>query len=132
MFPSLLTRLQRTQHVTALISSCGNHAIATKCLVKNVPPASGGRGGHRSRHMQVSSFLQQYMVDDLLLVAILTYNITIHIIRLPLKESCFEINVEKIATFAGCHFGKSSEILVLWTQENRFVGFFFFLFILES
>ena len=45
-------------------SARGNHAIATQCLVKNVP------SGHLSCHMQVSSVLQQYMVGDLLLVAI--------------------------------------------------------------
>ena len=30
------------------------------------------------------------------------HNITIHIIRLSLKKGCFDINVEKIPTFAGC------------------------------
>ena len=33
----------------------------------------------------------------------LTHNITVHILRLSLKKGCFEINVEKISTFAGCH-----------------------------
>ena len=53
--------------------------------------------------MQVSSILQQCVEDDLLLVAIDSHNITVHIIRLFLKKSCLKINVKKIPTFAGCH-----------------------------
>ena len=41
--------------------------MATQCFVENVPPTSGE---HRSCHMQVSSVLQQFLVDDLLLVAV--------------------------------------------------------------
>ena len=33
----------------------------------------------------------------------LAHNITIHILRLSLKKTCCEINVEKIRSFAGCH-----------------------------
>ena len=40
--PNLLTRLYRIQYVAASIDSCGIHAIATQCLVKNFPPASSG------------------------------------------------------------------------------------------
>ena len=40
--------------------------------------------------MQVSSILQQYMVDDLLLVAI-DINITLHIISLSLKEAVLRL-----------------------------------------
>ena len=48
-------------------SSRGNHAITAQCLVKDVPPASGG---HHSCRKQDSSILQQCEEDDLLLVAI--------------------------------------------------------------
>ena len=53
--------------------------------------------------MQVSSVLQQYLVDDLLLVAIDIRHHDSHLKTLSLKKGCFEINVEKISTFAGCH-----------------------------
>ena len=33
----------------------------------------------------------------------LAQNITIHIIGVSLKRGCFEVNAEKIPTFAGCH-----------------------------
>ena len=33
----------------------------------------------------------------------LTHNITIHTIRLSLKESCLKINVQNVPTLAGCH-----------------------------
>ena len=33
----------------------------------------------------------------------MTYDIAIHIMRVSLKEGCFEINVEKIPTFSCCH-----------------------------
>ena len=53
----------------------------------------------------------------------LTYDITIHIIRLSLKRGCFEINVEKISTFAGCHLaggrrGLGLEVILLLVLEN--------------
>ena len=47
------------------VSSCGNHAIATQCLVRNVPTASRSI---ISCHKQVSLDLQRYKEDDLLLV----------------------------------------------------------------
>ena len=40
VFPSSLTRLCRIQHLASSVSSCGDHATATQCLVKDVPPAS--------------------------------------------------------------------------------------------
>ena len=33
----------------------------------------------------------------------LTHNITVHITRLSLKESCLKVNVKNVPTFAGCH-----------------------------
>ena len=33
----------------------------------------------------------------------LTHNITIHTVRLSLKESCLKINVKNVPTFVGCH-----------------------------
>ena len=93
----LSQRLLRTQHVTASISSCGNHAIATQCPVKNVPPASGGIVHAICRFLQSCSniWMTRFWWQ-------LTYDITIHIMRLSLKESCFQINVDKIP---GCLVG---------------------------
>ena len=105
VFPSSLTRQYRRQHVTAPIGSCGNHAIATQCLVKDVPPASGGIVHAICRFLQSSSNLWRITCFWWQL----THDITVHIIRLPSKKDCFEINVKKIPTFAG----NSSEILVL-------------------
>ena len=51
----------------------------------------------------------------------LTHDITVHFTRLSLKKSCFEINVEKIPTFAGCHLATHPELLVLWKQEKQSV-----------
>ena len=48
----------------------------------------------------------------------LTHNITIHTIRLSLKESCLKINANDVPTFCWLPFGNSSEIRVLWKQEN--------------
>ena len=53
----------------------------------------------------------------------LTCDITIHIIRLSLKRGCFEINVEKISTFAGCHLAGGRrriglEVNLLLVLEN--------------
>ena len=61
-------------------------------------------GGHHSCRMQVSLVLQQCKEDALLQVVIDTKNITVHTIRLSLKESCLKINVKDLPTFAGCQF----------------------------
>ena len=102
VFPSSLTRLYRIQHVTASIGSCGNHAMAAQCLVKNVPPASGGIVHATRRFLQscgniwrMTCFWWQ-----------LTYDI-----RLFLKEGGFKISVKKIPTFA-----KS------WSSGSRRIG----------
>ena len=47
-----------------------------------------------------------------------THNITINTIRLPLKESCLKIDVRKCSNSCWLPFGNSSEIRVLWKQEN--------------
>ena len=76
-----------------------DHAIATQCLVKNVPPAS------RSIVHAICKFLQSGSNLGRMTCFWwqLTHDIADHIIRLPLKKCCFEINVKKIPTFAGCH-----------------------------
>ena len=58
--------------------------------------------GHRPCHVQVSSVLQQSMVDDRLLVVVGTQHHDSHH-KTVLEDCCFEINVEKIPTFAVCH-----------------------------
>ena len=91
MFPSLLTRLPRMQYVTASIGSCGNHAMAAQCLFKNVSPASGSIVHAMCRFLQSCSniwWMTCFWWQ-------LTNDITIHIMRFSLKESCLEINVEK-------------------------------------
>ena len=57
---------------------------------------------HHSCRVQVSSILQQWMVDDLLLMAIGAQHHGSHH-KIVLQKSCFEINVKKIPSFAGCH-----------------------------
>ena len=88
---------------------------------KRVPPASGrilraGAGFFQSRNNKwwVICFWWQ-----------LTYDITVHIIRLSLKEGCFEISVAK-PIFHWLSFSNSPEILVLWmlgilSSSNLFV-----------
>ena len=99
VFPSLPTRLQRIQYVTASTGACRNHAIATQCFIKDIPPASGGIVHAICRFLQPSG---KYMADDLLLVAIDTRHHGSHH-KTALEEGCFEINVKKISTFACCH-----------------------------
>ena len=99
VFPSSLTRLYRIQYVATSISSCGNHTISAWCLVKNVPPSSRCIIHTKCRFLQSCSnfwWMTCFWWQ-------LAHNITIHIIRLSLKKGCFEINVEKIPTFVGCH-----------------------------
>ena len=99
LVPGSPTRLYWVQHVTASVSSRGNHAITAQCLVKNVPPASGGIIHAVCRFLQfwgnigrITCFWWQF-----------THNITIHTIRLSMKESCLTINVKDVPTLAGCH-----------------------------
>ena len=99
VFPSSLTRLYRIQHVTASIGSCGNHAIATQCLVKDVPPASGGIVHATCRFLQCSSNIWRMTC----FWSQVTHDFTVHIKGLPLKKGCFEIGVKKIPTRVGCH-----------------------------
>ena len=37
------------------------------------------------------------------------HNVTVHIIKLSFKKSCFEINVKKIPSVAGCHLTTHSK-----------------------
>ena len=96
---SEITRLHSVQHITTSVSSRGNHATSARCFVKNVPPASRGIIHAVCRFLQFCSnswrmtcFWWQ-----------LTHNITVHTIRLSLKESCLKINVKDVPTLAGCH-----------------------------
>ena len=75
---------------------------------------------HRSCHMQVSSVLQQYMVDDLLQVAIDIRLLYSHQ-KIVFEGRLFWDQCGTDPNFCWLPFGNSSEILVLWTQENRFV-----------
>ena len=114
------------QHVTASIGSCGNHATATQCFVKNVPPASGSIVHATCRLLQSCSNIR-WMTCFLWH---LTYDITIHIIRLSLKEGCFGINVEKIPTFACCHLATHPKS---WSCGRRRICLLIFpLFVLET
>ena len=61
----------------------------------------------------------------------LANNITVHIIRLSLKKSCFEINVEKDPILCWLLSDNSFEIQVQWKQENLSANYLF-LFVLES
>ena len=110
---SSLTRLYRVQHVTASTSSCGNHAMTTQCLVKNVPPASGSIIHAICRFLQSSSNI--WCMTCFRWQS--THNITVHTIRLSLKESCLEINVKDVPLFAGCNLATHPKSG--WKQENR-------------
>ena len=76
--------------MTKSVSSCGNHTITTKSFVQKVPRASRGII-HAISTLQTRSKKKE---DDPLLVAIDTHNITIHTIRLSLKESGLKIYVK--------------------------------------
>ena len=96
LVPSSLTRLSGVQHATTSISSRGNHAITTQCLVKNVPPAS-------SSIIHAICRLLQSCSDERRMACFcwqLTHNITTHTIRLSVKESCLKINVKDVPIFA--------------------------------
>ena len=114
------------EYVTASIGLCGNHAIATQCSVKNVPPASGCIVHAICRFLQSRSniwWMTRFWWQ-------LTHDITIHIIILSLKDGCFEINVEKIPTFAGCHLATHPKS---WSCGRRRIGLLvIFLFCLGS
>ena len=87
----------------------GYHKCAVLCQ-----ECSTSVGRHRSCHMQVSSVLQQYVVDDLLLVAIdMRHQDSRH--KTVLEERLF-------CNLCWLPDGNSSEILVLWKQRNRSVG----------
>ena len=111
-----LTRLCRIQHVTASVSSCGNHAITTQSFLKEVPPSVGG---HHSCHMQVSSVMQQCEEDDLLLVAIDTRHHGSHH-KTALEDRLFWNQCEKDSNLCWLPSGNSSEIRVLWKQGILF------------
>ena len=114
VFPSSLTRLCRIQHVAASIGSCGNHAIA-HCLVKDVPPTSRGIVHAICKFLQSGS-------NVLLMTCLwwqLTHDITVHILRLPLKKGCFEINMKKIPTSIGCLLATHSKS---WSCGSRGIG----------
>ena len=126
MVPSSLTRLCRVQHVTTSISSRGNHAITTQCLVKNVPPASRGIIHAMCRFLQSCSDVRRMAC----FCWQLTHNITTHTIRLSLKESCFKINVKDVPTLAGSRVAthpKSGSC-----GSRRFCLLIFLLLVLET
>ena len=102
--------------MTASIGSCGNHAIATQCFVKNAPPSSGGIVHAICRFLLQSCSYKWWMTCFWWQ---LTYNITIHIIRLSLKTGCWEINLEKIPTSAGCHLATHPNS---WSCGRRGIG----------
>ena len=102
------------------------HDMTTQCHVKNVPPASGCIVHAIFRFLQSCSntwrmtcFWWQ-----------LTYGMTIHMIRLSLKKGCFEINVEKITTFAGCHLATHPKS---WSCGSKGIGLYvILLLVLET
>ena len=54
----------------------------------------------------------------------LTHNITLHTIRLSLKESCLEIHVKKVPTLAGCHLATHPKS---WSCGSRWICLLIFL-----
>ena len=76
---------------------------------------------HHSYRVQVSSILQQYMVDDLLLVAVGTQRHDSHH-KTVLEGRLFLDQCGKDPNFCWLPFGNSSEIQVQWKQENLSVG----------
>ena len=97
--PGSLTRVGWAQHITASVSSRGNHATTTQCLVQNVPPAS------RSIIHAVCRFLQSCC--NIRWTACfwwqLTHSITVHTIRLWFTESCLKIYGKGVPNLVGCH-----------------------------
>ena len=113
LFPGPLTWLYWVQHVTASISSCGNHATATQGLVKDVPPASWGIIHAVCRFLQSCSNVRRMTCFGWRL----THDITVHIMGLSLKKNRFEINMKKIPSVTGCHlatYPKSRS----WLSQN--------------
>ena len=126
LFPSSLTRLYGVQHITASISSRGNHAITTQCFVKDAPPASGGIMHAVCRFLQSCSNVRRMTCFWWQL----THNITAHTIRLSLKESCLKINVKDVPTFAGCHLATHPKSRSCGSRGIRLL--IFLLFVLET
>ena len=60
----------------------------------------------------------------------LTHNITIHTIRLSLKESCLKINVKDVPTFAGCRVATHPKSKSCGSRGIRLL--IFHLFVLET
>ena len=109
MFPGSLTRLYGVQNTTASISLRANNAITTQYLVKDVPPTSGG-----ILHA-ICSFL--WSCSNVMWIWWqLTHHILVHIIRLSLKDSCLEINVRIVPSFAACHLATHPKSGPLWKQ----------------
>ena len=84
------------QHLTASISSCGDHATPTQGLVKDVPPAWCIIHAV-CRFLQSCSNVKRMTCFGWRL----THDITVHIMGLSLKKNRFEINMKKIPSFAG-------------------------------
>ena len=121
LFPGSLTWLYWVQHVTAPISSIvGTMPQLAQGLVKDVPPAS--RRPHSCR-MQVSSSLAAMWWRMACFWWQLTYNITVHIVRLSLKNSCFCDQYAKDPIPCWLPYGNSLEIRVLWKQGIRLLIF---------
>ena len=120
LVPSVPKLAYATVNVTAPIGSCGNHATATQCFVKNVPPAS------RCIIHTICRFLQSCSNTWWMICFWwqLAHNITIHIMRLSLKKGCSEITVEKIPTFAGCLLATHPKS---WSRGSRRIGLYLIL-----
>ena len=100
-FPNSLTLVCRKQHVATSVSSCGNHDIATQCLVKNFSPAS-----RSIIHTTCIWFFEKSGGNVLWLTCFWwqrTYDITVHIMGLSLNKSCLEIKVTQIPSTTDCH-----------------------------
>ena len=113
--PIWLTRLGWVQHIITSITSRGNHTTTTQCFVQNVPPAS------RGIIYAMSMFFLQSCSNITRMTCFwwqLTHNITIHTIRLSLKESCLKINVTNVPTLAGCHFATHPESRSCGSKES--------------
>ena len=117
---SLVSRVPKFAHATVLNTArnnMGRHAKATQCLVKDVPPASGGIVHAICRF---SSIWQQCMEEELRLVAIDKQHHGSHH-KTVLEERLSRDHCEKDPNFCWLPSGNSSEIRVFWNQVKRSV-----------
>ena len=90
------------QHRSARV---GTMPQQQQCFVKDIPPASGGINHAVCRFLQSCSNVKRMTCFWWQL----THNVTVHITRLSLKKSCFEINMKKIPSLTGCHLTTHSK-----------------------